>query len=39
VVVDAEEGNAKWEFQIPQDRLANFQQEISDILMVCHYSI
>jgi hypothetical protein len=39
VAVDAEEGNAKWEFQIPQDRLVNFQQEINDILMVCHYSI
>jgi Tc toxin complex TcA C-terminal TcB-binding domain/Neuraminidase-like domain/Putative peptidoglycan binding domain len=39
LTVDPEEGNAQWEFQIPQGRLVNFQQEINDILMVCHYTI
>ena len=39
LTVDPEEGNAQWEFQIPQGGLVNFQQEINDILMVCHYTI
>ena len=39
LVVDTEEENAKWGFRIPQAKIVKFQQDIADILMVCHYCI
>jgi hypothetical protein len=39
LAVDTEAGKAKWEFKIPLADAANFQRDIDDILMVCHYSI
>ena len=39
LAVEAEEGKAKWKFKVPHDGVADFQKDIDDILMVCHYSI